>query len=121
MAPLTDLTWQQLADELPAGSLIVEPAAGAIPAKVMIDVSVAAALSASALSDDGVIKFFSMLFTAANKAQTEANATQAVGEKLAAFNSATVGTGVNGYIPLTRSFVCRSELATATNIIGPNQ
>lgn len=114
MAALTDLTWQQLADKLPAGSITV--ASG----KVTIDVSLAAGITADALTDPGVVKFFSMLFTAANKAQVDANADQVDGERLAAFAPAAIGANANGFITLTRPFVCRSELATATNIIGTN-
>lgn len=114
MAALTDLTWQQLADKLPAGAIT------ATNGKVMIDVGNIIESDATALTNDGVIKFFSMLFTAANKAQTDANADQVDGEKLSAFSPATIGANANGYITLTRPFVCRSELATATNIIGTN-
>ena len=114
MAALNDLTWQQLADQLPANSITV------VSGKVTIDVSVAAGITADAMTDTGVVKFFSFLFTAANKAQITANATQAQGEKLAAFSPATIGSNADGYITLTRPFVCRSELATATNIIGTN-
>lgn len=120
MAALTDLTWQQLAAKLPAGAITIVPATVDDPAKVMIDASLAADISAAALTDVGVVKFFSMLFTAANKAQIDANADQVDGEKLAAFSPATIGANANGFITLTRPFVCRSELATATNIIGTN-
>lgn len=116
MAALTDLTWQQLQAELPTGTITV------VSGKVVIDTSLVTANTIDALTDTGVVKFFSMLFSAANKAQTEANLTQVVvGEKLAAFKPATIGTGVAGYIPLTRTFVCRSELATATVILGTNE
>ena len=114
MAALTDLTWQQLADKLPSGAITV--AAG----KVTIDASLVNDATVDTLTDSGVVKFFSILFTAANKAQVDANVDQVDGEKLAAFNSATIGTNANGLITLTRPFVCRAELATATNIIGTN-
>lgn len=115
MAALNDLTWQQLQAELPVGAITV------VTGKVVIDTSLITGNTIDAMTDPGVVKFFSMLFTAANKAQSEANLTQVVGEKLAAFKPATIGTGVAGYIPLTRSFVCRSELATATVILGTNE
>lgn len=114
MAAVTDLTWQQLADKLPAGAITI--ASGA----VSINVGLINGSTIDALTDDGVVKFFSLLFTAANKAQTDANVDQVDGEKLAAFSPATIGANANGYITLTRPFVCRSELATATNIIGTN-
>lgn len=114
MAALTDLTWQQLADKLPAGAITVANGA------VTINVGLVTDLPATALTDSGVVKFFSLLFTAANKAQIDANADQVDGERLTAFSPATLGTNADGYITLTRPFVCRSELATATNIIGTN-
>lgn len=115
MAALTDLTWQQLAAQLPANAINVD--AGG---KVVIDVGLITDNTTNALTDSGIVKFFSILFTAANKAQTAANTNQADGEKLAAFSAATIGNSANGFITLTRPFVCRSELATATNIIGTN-
>lgn len=114
MAALTDLTWQQVADKLPVGAITVS--AG----KVTIDISLITDTTVDSLTDSGVIKFFSVLFTAANKAQTDANVDQVDGERLTAFSPATIGANANGYITLTRPFVCRSELATATNIIGTN-
>lgn len=114
MAALTDLTWQQLADKLPTGAITAENG------KVVIDVSLVNSSTIDGLIDSGVVKFFSLLFTAANKAQIDANATQADGEKLNSFSPATIGTNANGYITLTRPFVCRSELATAVNIVGSN-
>lgn len=115
MAAVTDLTWQQLADQLPANAIVIDP-----NGKVTIDVGTVISINADALTDVGVVKFFSVLFTAANKAQIAANQNQADGERLTAFAPATIGTAVNGYITLTRPFVCRSELATAVNIIGAN-
>lgn len=114
MAALTDLTWQQLADKLPTGAITV------VADKVMIDVGLINDSTVDALTDNGVVKFFSLLFTAANKAQVDANAAQADGEKLTTFSPATIGSNANGYITLSRPFVCRSELATAVNIVGSN-
>jgi hypothetical protein len=115
MAVLTDLTWQQLATKLPNGAITVG-AGGA----VVINVALVNGDTVDALTDMGVTKFFSLLLSSANKAQTDANVTQEDGEKLSAFNPATIGTNANGFITLTRPFVCRAELATATNIVGTN-
>lgn len=114
MAALTDLTWQQLADKLPTGAITVANGAVSVNVGLINDSTV------DALTNSGVIKFFSVLFTAANKAQIDANADQEDGERLTAFSPATIGASSNGYITLTRPFVCRSELATAVNIIGTN-
>lgn len=114
MAALTDLTWQQLAEKLPTGAITVANGA------VKIDATIVNNSTIDDLSKDGVVKFFSALFTAANKAQIEINQSQVDGEKLTAFSSATIGTTADGYVTLTRPFVCRSELTSATNIIGSN-
>ncbi len=111
---VTDLTWQTLATKLPAGAISV------ISGEVVINAGLVNGDSISALTDDGVVKFFSMLFSAANKAQADANVDQEDGERLAAFAPATIGSNSNGLITLSRPFVCRAELATATNIIGTN-
>lgn len=118
MAALTDLTWQQLAAKLPAGAITLVPQDESVPAKVIIDVNLVADTNVDALTDTGVVKFFSMLFTAANRAQIDANVDQIDGERLTAFSPATIGNSANGFVTLTRPFVCRSELSTATNIIG---
>lgn len=115
MAVLTDLTWQQIADQLPANAIKLD-ASG----KAVVDISVVTGTTADALTDMAVIKFFNVMFAAANKAQVAANSSQEDGEKLSAFAPATIGSSSNGFITLTRQFVCRSELATATNIIGSN-
>lgn len=112
MAAIVDLTWQQLLDKLPANSLVVT--AG----KVMIDVSIASGVAADALTDGGVIKFFAAALSAAANAQTTANTGQITGERLSAFGSASNGTIANGFVPISRTFTARSELATATNILG---
>lgn len=115
MAVLADLTWQQLAEQLPPNAISVSS-----NGKLMIDIAAIISAESSSLSTQGVVKFFSIMFSAANKAQTIANESQDNGEKLVAFNPATIGNAVDGYITLTRPFVCRAELATATNIIGTN-
>lgn len=115
MAALTDLTWEQLVSQLPTGAIEVDTSGN-----VVINVGTVSGTPTNALADAGVVKFFSMLFTAANKAQISANESQEDGEKLSAFSPATMGAASNGYITLTRPFVCRAELATAVNIIGTN-
>lgn len=115
MAPLTDLTWQQLANQLPADSISLDA-----EGKPMLDISVVLKKEVTELTEDGVVLFFNLMFMAANKAQILANQNQADGERLTAFNPATVGATVDGYVSLTRPFTCRSELSSATNIIGTN-
>lgn len=114
MAALTDLSFQLVLDELPAGSFTV------VGGKVMLDVSIAAGITADALTDTGFVKLYNALGSGASKAQTKANIGQVDGEKLNAFSSATIGTAVGGFVNLKREFNCRAELTTATNIIGSN-
>lgn len=112
MAAITDLTWQQVLDKLPASSIVLTGG------KVLIDVGAVANLTADALTDAGVIKFVATLMGAAYAAQQTANEGQTTGERLAAFGAPANGAINSGYVPITRSFVSRSELASATNIVG---
>lgn len=114
MAVLSDLTWEQLAAKLPTNAISI------VSGAVVINVGLVNGSTVDQITDTGVIKFFSLLFTAANKAQTDVNTSVEDGEKLSAFAPATIGGNSNGYITLTRPFTCRSELATAVNIIGTN-
>lgn len=112
MAVITDLTLQQWLNKLPPNALVIT--AG----KVMMDVSIVGGITADALTDFGVIKILANALNAAYLAQQDVNIGQITGEKLAALGTPTVGQISNGYAPITRTFVSRSELASATNIVG---
>lgn len=112
MAAITDLTCQQWQAQLPAGSLTV------VSGKVMMDLGVVSGLTIDALTDPGVIKVLTVLLNAGLAAQTSVNTGQVAGERLAAFGVPTSGSIVNGYAPTTRPFTSRSEVATATNVVG---
>lgn len=112
MAAITDLTWQQWLDQLPANSIVLSSG------KIMIDVGVVAGATTDALTDVGVIKFLANGLNGAFKAQVEANVGQATGERLAAFTAPATGSVANGYALVTRTFTSRSELASAINVIG---
>ena len=116
MAAINDLTWQQLQDALgTAGAITV--ASG----KVVIDVGLVGGLTADALSDNGVLKFLDKLLDACQDAQTTVNAAQAVGERLAAFSTPTIGAPSSaGLVPVTRAIGFRYVLDSATTIQGPN-
>lgn len=114
MAAITDLTWQQLQDKLPAGSITV------VSGKVTIDVGILCGITADAMTDTGVVKFAASFLNAAQQAQSTVNEGQTTGERLSAFNPVTNGNVANGYINLTRTFNYRSELASATNVVGIN-
>lgn len=115
MTILKDLNWQQILDELPSESITLDDTG-----KIIIDVGAVIDRKTDSLSNEGVIKFFNVLFAAANKAQMNINKSLQEEEKLTTFKSAIVGDFVDGFVTLNRSFSCRSELATAANIIGTN-
>lgn len=115
MATLKDLNWQQVLEQLPPDSIIIDDTG-----KAVIDIGAITNKKIDSLLDEGVVKFFNVMFAAANKAQGVANQSLNEEEKLTTFKSAIVGDFVDGFVNLNRSFSCRSELATAANIIGTN-
>lgn len=114
MAAITDLTWQQLADKLPANAVKLDTG------KVIIDVGVLTGTTVDGLTDTGVVKAIAALMSAGFQAQATVNEPQVAGEKLAAFNTPVNGAIASGYVPITRAIVTRAELASATNIVAPN-
>lgn len=121
MAVITDLTWQQLSDNLPAGTIELQPAAAgppAVPAQIKINVSKLVNSSIDAMTAQQVVKSLAVLLTAGFNAQTAANQGQVAGERLAAFPPVGVGGIAGGYVPMTRSVTSRHELSSAVNIIG---
>lgn len=121
MAAITDLTFSQLSDALgTTGAVYVgEDTLGNITVQ----------LSISAINDEqinnassfGVVKFLTRLREACHKAQETINQAQAVGEKLDAFPAATsTGAVVDGYVQQTGSVKSKIAVATATQIVGPN-
>lgn len=112
MAVITDLTVQQLQDQLPTGSFTVTGG------NVVLNVGVATGSTVDALTDKDVVKLINILLDAGYKAQVAANTNQVAGERLAAFGAPTYGANANGYAPVTRTFVSRAQLTSATSIIG---
>lgn len=122
MAAITDLTWQQISDELPPGAIQISPT-GLPPGEagsteVVINIGQLIAAPTNDITDVGVVKALALLLDAALNAQANANAGQLSGERLIAFPAVTVGNITNGYVSMTRSVVARHQLITATNIIG---
>ena len=112
MASLTDLTLAQVEAQLPAGSITI--AAG----KATLDLSLASGQPLDAMTDVGVVKLLARLHQACYDAQQEANTNQIAGERLAAFGAPVNGGTINGYVPTTRALITRSELSSATNVVG---
>lgn len=121
MAAITDLTFSQLSDALGiTGAVYVgEDTLGNITVQ----------LSISAINDEvinspasfGVVKFLTRLREACHKAQETINTSQTTGEKLDAFPAATsTGAVVDGYVQQIGSIKSKIAVATATQIVGPN-
>lgn len=81
----TDLTFQQLSDELPAGALLVDGG------NVKIDVSALTGDSVTDLSATGVLEAFYKLIQGATAAQTALNETALEGEALSSFSTGSLG------------------------------
>lgn len=104
MAAVTDLTYQQLLNKLPAGAVVVT--AG----KVMVDVSLVTGTLADAMSDTSVIKFIAKFMDAAYAAQQTANIGQTAGERLAAVSGANQVESVGSLVSLSRTFTLKHAL-----------
>ena len=120
MAAITDLTWQELADEAPTGAIIVSGG------KVMIDVGALTGDTLTALSDSGVVEALFKIRDAAGKAQVTVNAAAnsgagpAAGEALAAFPRYVYSTvGPTGNVSVTQSSSFVIPLTTST-VYGSN-
>lgn len=120
MAALTDLTYDQLAEQFEGADdafFVGEDTAGNIT--VLISVTALAGQPVEALNDAGVIKLVTRLTNLCRKAQQAANETQVEGEKLNAFpQPVSSGTLQNGYVDVTESIRSRIIVSSATQIEG---
>jgi hypothetical protein len=113
MVQITDLTWQQL-----------ETASGLFNL-IIVDNNQGLLLRLSALTgavnlsktDGGVVQSLYQLRQWAAAAQITVNTGQSIGERLAAFPSASNGTAVNGFVMSSGQIITRTPLAT-TGIVG---
>lgn len=121
MAAITDLTFAQLSDALgtQGAVYVAEDTLGNITVQ----------LSISAINDEninnpsstGVVKFLTRLREACHKAQETVNTAQVDGEKLDAFPAAiSTGAVVDGYVQQSGAIKSKIAVATATQIVGPN-
>ncbi|OLP18083.1 hypothetical protein BST81_13745 [Leptolyngbya sp. 'hensonii'] len=113
MAAKTDLTWQELQDELPANSITVSGG------KVVIDVGVLTGDTVDALTDTGVLEFLYKIREAAGLAQETVNETQVDGEKLDSFPGFTFSPVIDGYVEVSQTSSFKLPVNTAV-IVGPN-
>jgi hypothetical protein len=114
MPAKTDLSFAELAAELPAGA--VTYAAGT--SDILISVKAVTGDTYAALTDEGVAEALFKIRAAATDAQETVNAAQADGEKLAAFPDFSYGTPVDGKITVSQVSTFVLPLATST-IKGP--
>lgn len=121
MAAITDLTFNQLSEALATtGALSVsEDILGNIT--VQLSVSIINDETINNLASMGVVKFLTRLREACHKAQEAINTSQDTGEKLNAFPAATsTGSVVDGYVQQSGTIQSKIAVATATQIVGPN-
>ena len=83
---MADLSFSQLAAQLPAGSILALEESDPVPAAgLYIRVDAVTGDPISALSDTGVIETLMKMFLASNRAQNAFNLTAPTGERLRAF------------------------------------
>lgn len=128
MPAKTDLTCQELLDQLPASSLVLSDGATALAAGVYLDVGTVIGSAVDALTDEGVVELLYRLLTAAYAAQVEANTLLGAGERLDAFSAAQFGAPqideANSTLRTTVVNTMRSIINSdysAGAIIGPNR
>lgn len=125
MAPVTDLTWQQLAVASNGnwfGQFNISPITEG-PQDLRWFLDIGAVLGETQLKDlnsPGVIKALTRLLDAARIAQEKANEGKVAGERLTAFPAPTTGAPANGAVPITRTIAARALLSSATQIVGTN-
>ena len=121
MAAITDLTFAQLSDALETtGAIYVgEDTLGNITVQLSIS-----AINNEVINNPstiGVVKFLTRLREACHKAQEMVNQGQVDGEKLDAFPAAiSTGAVVDGYVQQSGAIKSKIAVATATQIVGPN-
>lgn len=121
MAAITDLTFEQLSNALGiTGAISVgEDTLGNIT--VQLSISAINDETINNLASGGVVKFLTRLREACHKAQETINQGQAEGEKLDAFPAATSnGAVIDGYVLQSGAIKSKIAVATATQILGPN-
>jgi hypothetical protein len=117
-APTNDLTFQQLLDSAPAGSIVVTNG------KVLVDVSSFNGESVATLDSTGVVEFATKLLQSAQAAQTAVNANNSTaGTRLAAFSAPNYQTPVvnaDGSVSANVSLSMTATLPVSSlHITGP--
>jgi hypothetical protein len=113
-----DLTWQQLSDALPAGSITYDATAG-----IRIHPSVLTGDAYNGLTATGVIEAIAKLLNGCAKAQATINASSAIGSRLNAFAQPAIGVPTadsnnNYFATVTYTLQTRNPLDLNT-VLGP--
>lgn len=115
-----DLTFNQLSNALPAGSIIVDSTHG-----VMLKASAITGDSIDDLNDTGVVETLFKLVRAANQAQNVVNQNASAGQRLNAFPAPVPSTptiGANNEIRARMTVSVVAEMPVDPNAaIGPEQ
>jgi hypothetical protein len=118
-APTTDLTWANLASNLPPGAIAI------VNGKVMIDPGIILNKPITDINSTGVVACAFEIFKAGNKAQAGVNAANdVIGNRIQVFSNPQPGgvaTDKNGdyYIPFTAQLNVRIPIVNA-QVIGIN-
>lgn len=112
---ITDLTWQQLETASGTSLIIVDNTLGLLlKLSALTD---AVSLPANPKNSTGVVQALYRLREFAAAAQVTVNASQSIGDRLAAFPPASNGTAVNGFVMSSGQIITRTPLST-TGIVG---
>ena len=116
MAQITDLTWQQL-ETASGSSLIIVDSSQGLLLRLSALTDVVSLPSGNPKNSAGVVQALYRLREFAAIAQATANASQSIGERLAAFPPASNGTAVNGFVMSSGQIITRTPLSS-TGIVG---
>jgi hypothetical protein len=116
MAQIIDLTWQQLETASSSSLIIVDDNVGLLLRLSALTGAVTLPLD-NPKNSTGVVQALYRLREYAAAAQATVNAGKSIGERLAAFPSASNGTAVNGFVMSSGQIIVRTPLSP-TGIVG---
>lgn len=119
----TDLTWAQLQAafaELGIQSVLSETVVGAV---YHVNFNVSPIVGEVGMVGGGVVKFATKLLEACRLAQDRLNtdasgALKPAGERFDAFPAPTLAPAIGAFVPVTRSVRSRSDIGSATKVVG---
>lgn len=123
--PISDLTWAQLGEKLPAGAIALA-AAGDMDGKVVIDVSALTGDVIDSLTDTGVVELITKILSGCELAQVTVNEGVVAGDRLNSFPTSNYGSPTRNptdgllYAQRIQQIVSRAplnvDMAIGTNI-----